>query len=69
MSTPQEAFLDMLIAAMHDAAIERKLTQLQTTITPGGSGKAKIVRIIVIPEEMDWQWPKDQPLGTDQRKN
>lgn len=69
MSSPQEAFLDLLIAAMMDAALERKLTQLQTTITPEGKTKAKIIRIVVIPEEMDRTWPKDQPLGTDAKKN
>lgn len=53
---------------MTDAAVERKLTQLKTTISPNG-GKAKIIRIIVIPEEMDREWPKDQPLGTDSTKN
>lgn len=64
---PQEAFLDLLIAAMTDAAKEKKLTQLQTSI---GEGKErKTVRLIVIPEELEYQWPKDQPLGTDTRKN
>lgn len=66
---PQGAFLDLLIAAMYDAALERKLTQLQTTITPEGTSKAKIIRIVVIPEEMDRVWPKDQPFGTDTKKN
>jgi hypothetical protein len=65
---PQEAFGDMLFAAMMDAATQRKLTQLQTTISPNGKS-AKIIRIIVIPEEMDHYWPKDQPLGTDAKKN
>lgn len=66
---PQEAFGDILLAAMMDAAVEHKLTQLQTTITPRGKGHAKIIRIIVVPEEMDFSWPKDQPLGTDERSN
>jgi len=63
---PQEAFLDLLIAAMLDAAGERKLTQLQSTIEV--KGKLKLVRIIVIPEEMDFKWAKDQPYGTDPKK-
>ncbi len=66
---PQEAFGDMLLAAMKDAAIERKLTQLKASITPDGIGYPKYVRIIVIPEEMDFNFPKDQPLGTDAKKN
>lgn len=69
MSNPQESFLDMLIAAMKDAAITGDLTQLQTTITPAETGKQSIVRIIIVPEKMDFTWPKDQPLGTDERKN
>lgn len=68
MSNPQEAFLDMLIAAMKDASLNAKLTQLQTTIDPDGKG-TRIVRIIIVPEKMDRTWPKDQPLGTDARKN
>lgn len=68
MSNPQEAFLDLLIAAMKDAAAGQP-TQLQSTIVaPDGKG-TKLVRIIVVPEEMRWKWPKDQPLGTDERKN
>jgi hypothetical protein len=66
---PQEAFLEMLLAAMRDAAVERKLTQLQMTITPEGQTTPRFVRIIVIPEEMDMVWPKDRPLGTDVKKN
>lgn len=46
-------FLNLLIAAMSDAAVEGKITQLQTTITPEGTTKAKLVRIVVMPEEMD----------------
>lgn len=65
---PQEAFLEILLAAMKDAAIEGKLTQLQTTIDPDGKG-VRIVRFIVVPEKMQFTWPKDQPLGTDALKN
>jgi hypothetical protein len=60
---PQEAFLDLLIAAMKDAAIERKLTQLQTQLDPDGRGKLKRVRIIVIPDELDHTWPEYAPAG------
>jgi hypothetical protein len=63
---PQEAFLLLLVAAMKDAAIERKLTQLQTQLDPSETGKGpmKKVRIIVIPEEMDHTWPGHSPLGS-----
>jgi len=60
---PQEAFLNLLLAAMADAAKERKLTQLKTTIDPDGKGP-KTVRIVVIPEEMDYNWSVNKPLGT-----
>lgn len=48
-----ELFLDMLIAAMKDAVLNGKITQLQTTMTPEETGKAKLLRIIVVPEEME----------------
>lgn len=63
-TNPQEAFMELLIAAMCDAAVEKKLTQLQTTITPPGRKHAKIVRIIVIPEDMTYNFPLHAPLGT-----
>lgn len=47
-----QEFIDLLAAAMADAADEGKLCQLQTTVTPP-SGRAKLVRIIIVPEEMD----------------
>lgn len=63
------AFLDLLLAAMKDAALEGELTQLQITITPEGATKSKTVRIIIIPEELKWTWPKDQPAGTNTQAN
>ena len=60
---PQEAFLNMLIAAMQDAAIEKKCSQLQCTITPEETGKATVVRVIVVPNELDRYWPESKPLG------
>lgn len=65
---PQEAFLDMLIAAMKDAVLEGKLTQVKATIDPDGKG-TRVVRLVVMPEKMEHNWPKDQPLGTDRKKN
>ena len=63
MGKQQEVFMDLLIAAMKDAAIERKISQLKTTITPDGK-KAKLIRIIVVPEEMDFETHPDHPLGS-----
>jgi hypothetical protein len=69
VSSPGEAFIDMLIACMTMAAKEKKLTQLQTTISPDGTRKnMKVVRIIIVPEDMDETFPIDQPLGTDPSK-
>lgn len=60
---PQEVFLNMLVAAMADAAVEKKLTQLKTTIDPDGKG-ARTVRIIVVPEQMEYNWPEQWPAGS-----
>lgn len=60
---PQIAFLDLLVAAMKDAVIEKKLTQLVTQLDPTGKGAFKRCRIIVVPEEMDHTWPSHSPLG------
>lgn len=63
---PQEAFLELLLAAMKDAALEGKLTQLQTQIDPTQTGKGKLhlVRLIVVPERMQWTAPPGAPFGT-----
>lgn len=63
MGAPQEAFLDMLVAAMMDAAVEKKMTQLKTTIDPDGKG-AKYVRLIIVPEDMEHNYPSHSPLGS-----
>lgn len=63
---PQEAFLDLLVAAMKDACLELKLTQLLTQLDADGSGKLRKVRIIVVPEVMEHQWPSSAPLGSEQ---
>ncbi len=53
----QDVFGDMLIAGMLDAAIEQKITQLKTTITPEGRTKPVHVRIVIMPELMEHEWP------------
>lgn len=65
---PQTTFLDLLIAAMKDAAIERKLTQLAIQLDPTETGKGplKRVRVVIIPDELDHNWPSYAPLGTGQ---
>lgn len=69
MSNPQETFLDLLIAAMKDVALELKLTQLQAQIQPDGKGKLHRVRIIVIPDELEHTWPTYAPAGTPTKGN
>lgn len=66
--TPQTAFLDLLIAAMNDAAMELKLTQLKAQIDPDGKG-LRYVRIVVIPEKMEFELPDKSPFGSDVRRN
>lgn len=60
---PQETFLELLIAAMKDAAIEMKLTQLKTQIDPDGKG-VRHVRLIVVPEAMEYELPNQMPFGS-----
>ncbi len=48
-----QQFIALLSAAMLDAAVEGKLTQMQTTVTPPGKG-TMLVRLVVIPEAMDF---------------
>lgn len=62
MGSAQDAFLNMLVAAMMDAAVENKMTQLKTTISPDGV-KSKMVRLIIVPEDMENNWPDHSPLG------
>lgn len=51
--TEVEQFLLMLEAIMIDVAEEGNITQLQSTYTPPGEQFAKVLRIVVIPEELD----------------
>ena len=52
------AFEDLLIAAMKDAAIEGKLTQFKTTITPEETGRETFIRIVIMPEAMMVERPE-----------
>lgn len=51
--TEENHFTEFLSAALLDAACENKLSQLQIKIFPPGGTKEKVIRIIVVPEEMD----------------
>lgn len=53
-----QAFEVLLIAAMKDAAIEGKLTQFKTTITPEETGRQTFIRIIIVPEAMAVERPE-----------
>ena len=64
-----DAFLQLLLAAFDDAAIEGKMTQIQTQFIPKGKTKKETVRIIVIPEKLDQTWPTYSPLGTPVKGN
>ena len=52
------AFGDLLLAAMMDAAVERKMTQFKTELDPKGDGRMVQVRILVVPETMDIERPR-----------
>lgn len=65
---PYETFLDLLIAAMKDAALEGQLTQLAAQIDPDGKGLRQC-RIIVIPEKFPHTWPSHAPAGTPTKEN
>lgn len=57
------AYIRMLEAGIMDAAEQRKLSQLKITSQTPKMSKPKIVRIIIVPDEMDVEWPK--PLEAD----
>ena len=63
---PQDTFIDLLLAAMKDAALELKLTQLAVQFDPTETGKGAFerVRIIVIPEKLEYTWPGHAPAGS-----
>lgn len=64
----QTTFLDLLIAAMKDAAISLSLTQLKTQIDPDGKG-VRHVRVIVVPEQMEYAHEDGRPFGQKERNN
>jgi len=65
---PQEAFLEILVAAMKDAVLEAKITQLKTQLDARGNGKLEQVRIVILPEKMEHNWPSESPLGTERKR-
>lgn len=64
----QEVFLDLLLAAMKDAALTMSLTQMKTQIDPDGRG-LRYVRIIVVPEAMEYGHADGRPIGQKQGNN
>lgn len=63
----ESAFLKLLVAAMHSAALEFVTDQLVAEIQPVGCDAPRRVRIIVVPDEMRIRFPKSQPLGRRSR--
>lgn len=61
VNSKQDVFINMLLAAMKDAVSELALTQLKATIEH--NGKIKHCRIIIVPEQMEREFP--QGLGSD----
>lgn len=59
-----DVFSNFLLAAMKDAIFESKLTQLKVEFNPDGKG-LKQVRVIVIPEKMDFDF--NPALGSTKR--
>lgn len=51
---PNQTFLDLLSAAMLDAATSSKMSQLQLTVGVPGTIKGKVVRVIIVPDDMDY---------------
>lgn len=64
----QNAFLDLLLAAMKDAALTLNLTQMKAQINPDGKG-LRHVRIIVVPEAMEYGHVDGRPIGQNQGNN
>lgn len=66
---PQETFLNILIAAMKDAVESGELTQIKTTMLNEKTGKVEYVRMVIMPEVMQHNWPKYAPAGTPTKGN
>lgn len=60
---PQEQFLAMLTAAIMDAATECNPMQFQATFTPPGQIVAKVLRVTVVPDEIDSFKRRDVDIG------
>lgn len=50
-------FVNLVIAAMLDAAIEGEMTQLKCTVDTDSMGE-QVVRVIVVPEKMRVTFPQ-----------
>lgn len=66
---PQEAFLEVLIAAMKDAVCTGDITQLKTQMANPNTGNMEFVRVVILPEKFDHKWPSHAPLGTPTKGN
>ena len=68
-TTPGDTFLDFLIAAMKDAVVEGKNTQLKAVIAHPHTNRLAKCRIIVVPEDIKYNWPTHAPAGTPTKVN
>ncbi len=57
----QRQLLDIIVAAMNDAAVKGELSQFKLSFTPRSMTEKQHVRIIVIPELMDCERQPSQP--------
>lgn len=64
ISSPGEAVQAILIAAINTAAIEGKISQIQVRLVPKGRSKPETMRIVVMPEKMNWNWMPGTEPGT-----
>ena len=66
MSNPQDAFINVILGAMKLAACG-EITQLRVQLQPDPNVRQlKQVRIVVLPEQMEREYPTYAPLGTPQ---
>jgi hypothetical protein len=61
-----DVLVNIMKAAVLDAVESKKLIQFKTAVFTNSG--PKFARIIVVPEEMERQWPVDAPLGSTSKK-